>query len=120
MVMEEMEEKSPENDETPEVVADTATDTGDAGEEQFEDDSEDFAKLYEESIRDLREREVVTGTVVGISQDGVLVDVGYKSEGIIPSVQFQDESGELTVAEGDTVEGFLEKKRGFLRADLSV
>jgi small subunit ribosomal protein S1 len=110
MVMEEMEEKSPENDETPEVVADTATDTGDAGEEQFEDDSEDFAKLYEESIRDLREREVVTGTVVGISQDGVLVDVGYKSEGIIPSVQFQDESGELTVAEGDTVEVFLEKK----------
>jgi len=110
MMMEEMEEKSTENDETPEVVADITADTGDAGEDEFDDDSEDFAKLYEESIRDLREREVVTGTVVGISQDGVLVDVGYKSEGIIPRVQFQDESGELTVAEGDTVEVFLEKK----------
>ena len=113
--MEETEENSLTSDETPEVVADTTTDTGDVGEEQEyddddDDDSEDFAKLYEESIRDLREREVVTGTVVGISKDGVLVDVGYKSEGIIPSVQFHDENGELTVAEGDTVEVFLEKK----------
>lgn len=111
MMMEEMEENSLDNDETPEVAPET-TETGDAGEELIDDDddSEDFAKLYEESIKDLREREVVTGTVVGISQDGVLVDVGYKSEGIIPSVQFQDENGELTVAEGDTVEVFLEKK----------
>ena len=110
MTMEDMEEKSLNNDETPEVAADTTVDNVDAGEEEFDDDSEDFAKLYEASIKDLREREVVTGTVVGISQDGVLVDVGYKSEGIIPKVQFQDENGELTVAEGDTVEVFLEKK----------
>lgn len=110
MTMEDMEENSLNNDETPEVAADTTVDNVDAGEEEFDDDSEDFAKLYEASIKDLREREVVTGTVVGISQDGVLVDVGYKSEGIIPKVQFQDENGELTVAEGDTVEVFLEKK----------
>ena len=112
MTMEEMEEKSAENEESPGVVADTSEDIGDAGEEQIDDDddSEDFAKMYEESIRDLKEREVVTGTVVGISQDGVLVDVGYKSEGIIPKVQFQDESGELTIEVGDTVEVFLEKK----------
>jgi len=117
--MEETEENSLNSDETPVVVDDdTMTDTGDAGEEldaseeldDDEDDDEDFAKMYEASIRDLREREVVTGTVVGISKDGVLVDVGYKSEGIIPRVQFQDENGELTIEEGDTVEVFLEKK----------
>jgi small subunit ribosomal protein S1 len=115
--MEETEENSLNSDGTPVVVDDdTITDSGDAGEELSEelddddDDSEDFAKMYEASIRDLREREVVTGTVVGISKDGVLVDVGYKSEGIIPSVQFHDENGELTIEEGDTVEVFLEKK----------
>ena len=110
MTMEEMEEKGLSNDETPEAAANATNEDGDAVEEPIHDDSEDFAKLYEESIRDLREREVVTGTVVGISQDGVLVDVGYKSEGIIPRSQFADESGELTIAEGDTVEVFLEKK----------
>ncbi len=125
--MEETEENSLNSDGTPVVVDDdTIADSGDAGEELSEeldageelseelddddDDSEDFAKMYEASIRDLREREVVTGTVVGISKDGVLVDVGYKSEGIIPSVQFHDENGELTIEEGDTVEVFLEKK----------
>ncbi|TNF49921.1 30S ribosomal protein S1, partial [bacterium] len=71
---------------------------------------EDFAQLYEESIRDLKEREVVTGSVIGVSEDGVLVDVGYKSEGIIPRNQFEDENGEMTVAVGDVVEVFLEKK----------
>jgi len=114
MMMEEMEEKSIDGEEPRAVTSDAAPDTvtgaGDTGGDPLEDDSEDFARMYEESIRDLREREVVTGTVVGISQDGVLVDVGYKSEGIIPKVQFQDEKGELTVAEGDTVEVFLEKK----------
>ncbi len=110
MTMEEMNGKNLDNNEANEVVADTTTDVEDVGEEEIHDDSEDFAKLYEESIRDLREREVVSGTVVGISQDGVLVDVGYKSEGIIPKAQFTDESGELTIAEGDTVEVFLEKK----------
>jgi small subunit ribosomal protein S1 len=84
--------------------------TGDAEQVILQDDSEDFAKLYEESIRELREREVVTGTVVGISNDGVLVDVGYKSEGIIPKSQFQDDQGDLTIEVGDTVEVFLEKK----------
>jgi small subunit ribosomal protein S1 len=120
-----IEENSPLDEETQEVTQEVAPedameateDAGDTGEElahdddsDDEDDSEDFASLYEASIRDLREREVVTGTVVGISQDGVLVDVGYKSEGIIPKSQFLDESGELTIEEGDTVEVFLEKK----------
>jgi small subunit ribosomal protein S1 len=120
-----IEENSPLDEETqdvtqevaPEEVMDATEDAGDAGEElahdddsDDDDDSEDFASMFEASIRDLKEREVVTGTVVGISQDGVLVDVGYKSEGIIPKSQFLDESGELTIEEGDTVEVFLEKK----------
>jgi len=74
------------------------------------EDEEDFEALYEASIKDLREREVVSGTVIGINDEGVLVDVGYKSEGLIPRKQFCDEEGELTVEVGDSVEVFLEKK----------
>ena len=38
----------------------------------------------------------------------MIVDIGYKSEGMIPVRQFEDSSGQLTVAEGDTVDVFLE------------
>ena len=48
--------------------------------------------------------ELVTGTVVGISDRGVLVDFGYKSEGFVPTEEFTSSTGELTVANGDTVE----------------
>lgn len=104
-----MEEKGLQDPDMEQLDGNTE-DLGGAEDVMSQDESEDFAKLYEESIRELREREVVTGTVVGITGDGVLVDVGYKSEGIIPKSQFQDEKGELTVDIGDTVEVFLEKK----------
>ncbi len=102
-----MEEKNSLTDQEPDggVPAETVDIDNDDVEEE-----EDFAQLYEDSIKDLKEREVVTGSVIGISEDGVLVDVGYKSEGIIPSSQFEDENGEITVAVGDQVEVFLEKK----------
>lgn len=48
--------------------------------------------------------ELVTGTVVGISDRGVLVDFGYKSEGFVPTEEFTSPNGELTVAVGDSVE----------------
>jgi small subunit ribosomal protein S1 len=95
-----------EDDDSEDLTATAVTDVDDDDDE----DEEDFASLYEASIKELREREVVTGVVVGISSDGVLVDVGYKSEGIIPKAQFLGEDGELTIEEGDEVEVFLEKK----------
>ncbi|HDL53832.1 MAG TPA: S1 RNA-binding domain-containing protein, partial [Proteobacteria bacterium] len=85
-------------------------DVSDEIEDDDYEEEEDFAKLYEASIKDLKEREVVSGSVIGITDDGVLVDVGYKSEGMIPRKQFEDENGELTVGVGDEVEVFLEKK----------
>lgn len=113
-----MDEKTPTADQDTEEVTTANIDVDaeenekapDAGVSDEETEEEDFASLYEESIRDLREREVVNGSVVGITDDGVLVDVGYKSEGVIPKKQFCDENGELTVKVGDTVEVFLEKK----------
>ncbi|NIT36419.1 MAG: 30S ribosomal protein S1 [candidate division Zixibacteria bacterium] len=68
---------------------------------------EEQAGLYEESFRDIEENEIVTGTVVAITDDEVLVDIGYKSEGTINLGEFGEEE---SVAVGDRVEVYLEKK----------
>lgn len=48
--------------------------------------------------------ELVEGKVVGVSDRGILIDFGYKSEGIAPIEDFTGEDGQLTVAVGDDVE----------------
>ncbi len=48
--------------------------------------------------------ELVTGTVVGVSDRGVLIDFGYKSEGFVPVEEFTGPDGALTVNVGETVE----------------
>ncbi len=45
-------------------------------------------KMYEDTLQDIREGEVVEGTVMGVTHDDVIVDVGFKSEGIIPIHEF--------------------------------
>jgi small subunit ribosomal protein S1 len=53
--------------------------------------------------------QVVTGQVVKIGDDEIVVDVGYKTEGVIPRAEFQDITGALTVKEGDKVEVSVER-----------
>jgi len=61
---------------------------------------------YEDSMRSLGEGEIVRGTVLHVDEKDVLVDVGFKSEGIIALSEFPDPS---SIKVGDTVEVFLEK-----------
>src|SRR5262245_30516938 len=66
----------------------------------------DFGQLldqFEQEQATLQEGEVVRGTVVGISDRGVVIDFGYKSEGIVNPVEFTEE-GKLTVKPGDEVD----------------
>src|SRR5436190_13993739 len=66
----------------------------------------DFGQLldqFEQEQATLQEGEVVRGTVVGISERGVVIDFGYKSEGIVNPAEFT-ENGEITVKPGDEVE----------------
>ncbi len=72
--------------------------------------TESFAELFEESLANqvLRRGAVVTGTVVDIQSDSVVVNAGLKSEGIIPIVEFRNAQGELEVEVGDEVEVSLE------------
>ena len=68
--------------------------------------SENFAEMFEQSISkmNMRPGEIITGEVVDINRDVVIVNAGLKSEGVIPVEQFYDENGELDVNVGDTVE----------------
>lgn len=49
---------------------------------------EQLSKLYSESFRDIKEGEIIQGTIVGIDGDNVVVDVGFKSDGTIPKSEF--------------------------------
>ncbi len=69
---------------------------------------EDFAELVESSFHDIQEGEVVTGTVVQVNPEHVMIDVGSKSEGQVPVEEFLDENGKLTVSVGDKVQVLLE------------
>src|SRR5215217_1394862 len=63
----------------------------------------DFGQLldqFEQEQATLEEGEVVRGTVVGLSERGVVIDFGYKSEGIVNPAEFT-ENGQLTVKAGD-------------------
>ncbi len=65
--------------------------------------------LYEGSLKNIAEGEVIKGTVLKVSDAEVIVDVGYKSEGLIPLSEFFDENGEPMVQPGDTVDVLLER-----------
>lgn len=72
--------------------------------------SENFAELFEESIRsaELTPGTLITGLVVDITNDSVIVNANLKSEGNVPRWQFVNASGELEVAIGDEVEVVLD------------
>jgi small subunit ribosomal protein S1 len=77
-----------------------------AGEVESADAMGQWLQLYEESLQDLEEGEIVRGRVLKIDDKEVTVDVGFKSEGVIPVEEFPDLEG---VKVGDEIEVFLEK-----------
>ncbi len=68
--------------------------------------SESFAELFEESLASQRIKPgtILTGNVIEISPEVVIVSAGLKSEAVIPASQFRNESGDIEVVVGDVVE----------------
>ncbi len=68
--------------------------------------TESFAELFEQSIASQRIRPgtILNGLIVEVGQDYVIVNVGLKSEAVIPSEQFKNEKGEIEVTVGEIVE----------------
>lgn len=85
--------------------------------------TESFAELFEQSqtaLNKLKPGAIVSGVVVEIRNDVVVVNAGLKSEGIVPIEQFKNEAGELEVAVGDTVKVALDSlENGFGETVLS-
>ena len=73
---------------------------------------EDFGRLFEESLRNVKPGEVVKGQVVQIANGFVTVDIGYKSEGQIPIAEFRDREGTIRAQVGEEVEVFFESSEG--------
>nr|MBA2814956.1 30S ribosomal protein S1 [Candidatus Pantoea persica] len=68
--------------------------------------AESFAQLFDESLKEIETRpgSIVSGVVVSIDKDVVLVDAGLKSESAIPAEQFKNAAGELEIQVGDKVD----------------
>jgi small subunit ribosomal protein S1 len=72
------------------------------------DSMESVMDMYEESFKRFAEGEVVTGRIISIDKDQVLIDIGYKSEGQVRVQEFLDENGNLTANVGDAIEVMVE------------
>src|SRR6202166_1849546 len=68
--------------------------------------TENFAQMFEQSLANQRIRPgmILNGLVIDVSDDVVIVNVGLKSEAVIPIEQFKNERGEVEVSAGDSVE----------------
>jgi small subunit ribosomal protein S1 len=68
--------------------------------------TESFAQLFEQSLANQRIRPgmILTGLIIDVTDDVVIVNVGLKSEAVIPLEQFKNERGEVEVKAGDEVE----------------
>ncbi|HOP35888.1 MAG TPA: S1 RNA-binding domain-containing protein, partial [Syntrophales bacterium] len=81
------------------------TPEGDAGEESMS-----FVDLFEQSVQQVPYGEVLTGRVVQVNPDYVMVDVGYKTEGQVRTSEFTDRDGNIGIAVGDDIEILVERR----------
>ncbi len=75
--------------------------------------AEDFARAIEQTVFEFKEGDIVAGTVVRIDQDEVMVDIGYKSEGVIPSKELSIRNAANPadiVSVGDEIEALVLQK----------
>ncbi len=76
--------------------------------QESSDSMESLMDMYEESFKRFEEGEVVTGKIISLDKDYVLVDIGYKSEGQIRIQEFKDEHGNIKAKVGDPVDVMVE------------
>ena len=93
---------------TPEVDFDwDQIDTKGFGEDYSEEQKEQMAQMYEDTLTEINEKEVVKGTVVGISDRDVILNIGFKSDGLTSLSEFRD-TPDLKI--GDEVEVYIEEQ----------
>lgn len=74
-------------------------------EEYTEAQKQEMSDLYDSSLKEIKEGEIIEGKIVNIGPTGVAVDIGFKSEGLIPLDEFDDIK---SLNRGDMISVFLE------------
>ncbi len=77
------------------------------GEDYTDEDRQKLEELYENTLTTITEKEVVKGTVVGITDRDVILNIGFKSDGLVPLNEFRDIPD---LKPGDEVEVYLEEQ----------
>ncbi|MDQ3536954.1 MAG: 30S ribosomal protein S1 [Bacteroidota bacterium] len=77
------------------------------GEGYSEQEREEMARIYGDTLTQIDEKEVVTGTVVGINERDVILNIGFKSDGLVPVSEFRDVPN-LNI--GDEVQVYIEEQ----------
>ncbi|HSB52246.1 MAG TPA: S1 RNA-binding domain-containing protein, partial [Dissulfurispiraceae bacterium] len=75
---------------------------------QTTDETKDFEKIYGETLHRVARGDISKGRVIAVRNDGVVVDIGYKSEGIVSLSEFEAEEI-AALKEGDELEVFVER-----------
>ncbi len=94
-----------EDEQVSEEKAATAAVVYDDEEGYSQEEYEQMLAAYDETLQDIREGEIVSGKVIQVTESDVMIDVGFKSEGVIPIVEFGEP---LNIKVGDEVDVFLE------------
>lgn len=79
-----------------------------ASEDYTDEEFHELADMYETTLSEIEEKEIVTGIVVSVDEKYVIVDIGFKSEGIVQANEFPSKVLE-NLQPGDEVEVFLDK-----------
>lgn len=79
-----------------------------ASDDYTDDEFNQLASMYEDTLNEIEEKEIVTGIVVSVDEKYVVVDIGFKSEGIVPVNEFSNKVIE-NLQPGDEVEVFLDR-----------
>ena len=87
-------------------IWDTAVDDG-FGEEYSDKDRKKMEGLYEATLNQITEKEVMAGTVVGITDRDVIINIGFKSDGLVALSEFRDVED---LKPGDAVEVYVEEQ----------
>ncbi|MCM1521742.1 MAG: 30S ribosomal protein S1 [Muribaculaceae bacterium] len=77
------------------------------GETKGDKSREELTKTYDESLNTVRDKDVIEGTIIALNKREAVVNIGYKSDGIIPMSEFRYNPD---IKVGDTVEVFIENQ----------
>ncbi|HOO90768.1 MAG TPA: S1 RNA-binding domain-containing protein, partial [Syntrophales bacterium] len=78
---------------------------------QKEEEDISFVELYEQNLQDVAIGKVVLGKIVQINDDAAMVDVGYKTEGVLYLSEVTDSDGNITISVGDEIEVLVDRRK---------